>query len=66
MPGPRAIRVYGRARIVEAVRSWPVFLEERVADGSVSHGSYWGKVYAATKSLGASVGPRRDRRWRIS
>jgi HEAT repeat protein len=51
-----AIRVYGRARIVEAVPLLAGFLEERVADGSVSHGSYWGKVYAATKSLGSIGG----------
>jgi len=56
-----SIRVYGRARLAEAVPLLSDFLEERVADGSISQGKYWGKVYAATKSLGSIGGPQAER-----
>lgn len=51
-----AIRVYGKARLSEAVPLLAAFVKDRVADGSFASGAYWGKVCSAARALGAIGG----------
>lgn len=46
-----AIRAYGDSRELSAVPLLDSFLEERISAGDLASTRYWGKVFAAVKSL---------------
>lgn len=48
----RAVSLYGRSRLPEAVPFLSRFIVERIEAGDILKTAFWGKVYVAVKALG--------------